>query len=176
MIRFLLALIGALIIFPLQAQQASSMMVPPSPSTIFRLSLLSPSFIAEFAPTDQFTVSTGFWISTDFFEFSSPDETFFLPAFTPSFTVEPRYYFNLESRKAQGKRTDYYSGWFVAAPFHLEIPDLRYSLGGVIGFQRTLGKRGYWNISMGPRLIFEDSRFRYDGDLDLGLGIILNKM
>lgn len=174
--RQLLTLLSVLIIWPLQAQETPFSMVPQSPSTIFRLSLLSPRLIAEFAPSDHFTLITGVWVRTSFWYTNDHGETIYSPYFSPSVTIEPRYYFNLKDRLAKGKRIDYYSGWYLGVPFNLEFPDLRYSIGGTIGFQRTLGKRWYWNISFGPGLTYANSRFYLDGAGDLSLGIILNKM
>lgn len=174
--RILLTLFSVIIIVSLKAQEAPFKMNPESPSTIFRISLVSPKLIAEFAPIDHFTLTAGFWMRTSFWYTNSAGQTYYSPTFSPSFTVEPRYYFNLEDRQEKGKRTDYYSGWYLGIPFTIEFPDLRYSIGGTIGFQRTLGKRWYWNISIGPGIIYADSRFHMDGAGDLGLGIILNKM
>ena len=123
--RTLLALLCALIILPLTAQNNAFKLTPQSPSTIFRLSLVSPKLIAEFAPSDNFTVITGFWIRTSFWHANSSGEVAYAPHFSPSFTIEPRYYFNLEDRQEKGKRTDYYSGWFIGIPFNIEFPDFK---------------------------------------------------
>jgi len=151
-------------------------MKPESPSVIGRISLISPKLIAEIAPSDHFTLTTGFWIRASFWTKDVTGESVYHPMVSPTFTFEPRYYFNLESREARGKRTDYYSGWYLGFPFNIEFPDLRYSFGGTIGFQRTLGNRWYWNISFGPGITYANSYFHLDGAGDLGLGIILNKM
>ena len=143
---------------------------------IGRLSIISPKLIAEIAPTDHFTLSTGFWMRASFWTTNSAGQLVYHPIVAPSFTVEPRYYFNLEDRQAKGKRTDYFSGWYLGVPFNIEFPDLRYSVGGTIGFQCTMGKRWFWNISIGPGFTYADSRFHADGAGDFGLGIILNKM
>lgn len=174
--RILLALLSVLIILPLQALENTHEMIPEPPSTIFRLSLVTPKLIAEFAPSDNFTLITGFWIRSSFWHTNSSGEVNYSPHFSPSFTFEPRYYFNLDERQEKGKRTDYYSGWFIGIPFNIEFPDLRYAIGGTIGFQRTLGKRWYWHISFGPGINYYDSHFHLDGAGNLGLGIILNKM
>jgi len=174
--RTLLTLFSVLIILPLQAQDNTFKITPESPSTIFRLSLVAPKLIAEFAPSDQFTLITGFWIRSSFWHTNSSGQTYYSPYFSPSFTIEPRYYFNLEDRHKKGKRTDYYSGWFIGIPFNIEFPELRYAIGGTIGFQRTLGKRWFWNIGLGPGITYYESHFHLDGAGNFGLGIILNKM
>jgi hypothetical protein len=174
--QILITLFSVLIILPLQAQDESSSLKSGSPMVIGRLSLISPKLIAEIAPSDQFTLTTGFWMRASFWTTNSAGNPVYRPLVSPSFTVEPRYYFNLEDRRAKGKRTDYFSGWYLGVPFNIEFPDLRYSIGGTIGFQCTMGKRWYWNISTGPGLTFADSRFHLDGVGDFGLGLILNKM
>jgi len=173
--KLLPALLCALIMVPLQAQDNSFSLEPEPPSFVGRISLISPKLIGEIAPSENFTLSLGFWLKTSFWDYEEwgPASGAYV---SPSFTVEPRYYFNLQDRFHKGKRTRYYSGWFVSLPFNIEFPDLRYSMGGAIGFQYTMGRRWYWNISFGPGVTYHDSRFYMSGAGDFGLGIILNKM
>jgi len=174
--RLLPLIFCALLGLPLQAQIGTFTMHPESPSVIGRISLISPKLIAEIAPADFFTLTAGFWLQTSLWTENEFDQQVYSPTISPSFTFEPRYYFNLADRQEKGKRTDYYSGWFIGMPFNIQFPDLRYSLGGTIGFQCTMGKRWYWNFSIGPGFNFYDSRFHFNGAGDVGLGIILNKM
>ena len=170
------ALLCATIILSVQAQSNAFEMEPEPPSVIAKISFISPKLVAEIAPSESFTLNTGFWLKTSFWEYDENGQKFSAPTFSPSFTFEPRYYFNLEDRHEKGKRTRYYSGWYLGIPFNIEFPDIRYSLGGTIGFQCTMGKRWYWNISMGPGFTYSDSRFYWSGAGDFALGIILNKM
>ena len=173
--RLVPILICALIISSLQAQDRALILEPESPSIIARISFIAPRVIAEIAPSDYFTLSVGFWLKTDFWDWddwtpSSP------PYVSPSFTLAPRYYFNLNDRHMKGKTTRYYSGWYISLPFHIAFPEFRYAMGGTIGFQYTMGQRWYWNISFGPGFTYGDSHFYWSGAGDFGLGIILNKM
>ena len=168
-------LLCVLMIVPLKAQENSFVLEPESPSIIARISLISPKLIAEIAPSDYFTLTTGFWLQTHFWDYEEGNAAS-QPFVSPSFTLEPRYYFNLEDRQEKGKRTRYYSGWYISLPFNITFPDFSYSMGGTIGFQCTMGKRWYWNISAGPGFTYANSRFYMSGAGDLGLGIILNKM
>jgi len=143
---------------------------------IARISLISPALVAEIAPADFFTLSVGFWLKTSLWTDNQWGDPVYSPSISPSFTFEPRYYFNLADRQAKGKRTDYYSGWYIGMPFVIQFPELRYGLGGTIGFQYTMGKRWYWNFGIGPGFNYYDSRFHFDGAGNLSLGIILNKM
>lgn len=160
----------------IQAQTGTFTMHPESPSVIGRISLVTPKLIAEIAPADFFTLTAGFWLHTSLWTENESNQRIYNPSFSPSFTFEPRYYFNLADRHRKGKRTDYYSGWFIAMPFSIRFPDLRYTLGGTIGFQCTMGKRWYWNFGIGPGFNYYDSRFHFEGAGDVGLGIILNRM
>jgi hypothetical protein len=169
------ALICLLTLGPIQAQDNTFVMEPQSPSIIGRISFISPKLIAEIAPSEYFTFTTGFWLKTSFWNFDS-GESLSQPVVSPSFTLEPRFYFNLEDRQEKGKQTRYYSGWYIGLPFNIEFPNFRYSMGGTIGFQCVMGKRWYWNIGMGPGFTFSDSQIHWSGAGDLGLGIILNKM
>jgi len=164
-----------LAMMPLQGQHPAFGMEPASPSVIGRISFISPKLIAEIAPSDDFTLVTGFWLKTSFWDHDQ-GKPYAYPYLRPSFTLEPRYYFNLNDRHNKDKTTRYYSGWFISLPFNIEFPDLRYSLGGTIGFQYTMGRRWYWNFSMGPGWTYSDARFHWSGAGDFGLGIILNKM
>lgn len=58
--RHIPALFYLMTVWPLQAQDNSFVMEPESPSVIGRISLLSPKLIAEIAPSDYFTLTTGF--------------------------------------------------------------------------------------------------------------------
>ena len=90
----------------LSAQEDSFSMNAPSPSVIARISLVSPKIIAEFAPSDVFTLTTGFWVRATFYSENPQGDLVYQPRFSPSITLEPKYYFNLEQRAAKGKRTD----------------------------------------------------------------------
>jgi hypothetical protein len=160
----------------LQAQSGSNHTTPEPPKVIGRISLVAPKLIAEVAPSPNFTLTAGFWLRASFYEEDARGELVYRPTVSPSITLEPRYYFNLDQRADKGRRTDFYSGWYIGIPFAIQFPDLRYTLGTVIGFQRTLGRRWYWNISFGPGITYNDNRFYLDGAGDFGLGIILNKM
>ena len=173
--RILPALLCALLIAPIEAQENSFTLEPEPTSIIARISFISPQIIAEIAPSEYFTLSLGFWIKANFWDYedwapASP------PYFSPSFTFAPRYYFNLDDRHNKGKTTRYYSGWYISLPINIEFPEFRYSMGGTVGFQYTMGKRWYWNISFGPGFTYEDSHYYWSGAGELGLGIILNKM
>ena len=169
------ALLLVVCIWPLQAQNNSFLMEPEPPSIIARLSFISPQLIAEIAPSDYFTLSVGFWLKTNFWDYDQREPSS-QPSVSPSFKLEPRYYFNLDERHNKGKSTRYYSSWYISLPFNIEFPDFRYSLGGAIGFQYTMGRRWYWNISFGPGFTYSDSRFYMSGAGEFGLGLILNKM
>lgn len=160
----------------IHTQTESFRMVPETPSFIGRISLISPKLIAEIAPADFFTLTIGFWLKTSWWTENAYGNNVYSPSMSPSFTFEPKYYFNLNDRHEKGKRTDYYSGWYIGIPFAIQFPDLRYSLGGTIGFQCTMGKRWYWNFGIGPGFNYYDSNFHFEGAGDVSLGIILNKM
>lgn len=163
-----------LFLLPLQAQDTSFAMEPEAPSLIGRISLFTPQLIGEIAPTDFFTLTAGFWLKANFWDYW--EEGYAEQTMVPSILLEPRYFFNLKDRQAKGKPTRYYSGWYIGFPFSVEFPDFRFTMGATLGFQCTMGRRWYWKFSMGPGVIWADSRFHLDNAGDFGLGIILNKM
>ena len=172
---YITALLCVMITGPLKAQSSSYTPEPEPPSFIGRISLISPKLIAEIAPSEYFTLSVGFWLKTGFWDYEEWGPSAH-PYVAPSFTLEPRYFFNLQDRQDRGRPTRYYSGWYVGLPFNIEFPDLRYSMGGTIGFQGIMGRRWYWNISFGPGITYQDLRFYFSSAGDFALGIILNKM
>lgn len=174
--RNLIVLLCILCYFPAQAQIQAMEMNPGSPSSIFRLSFITPKISIEFAPADFFTLTAGFWLYPSLYSTNEYNQEVYDPTISPSFTFQPKYYFNLADRHSKGKRTDYYSGWFVGIPFAIRFSDLRYSLGTSIGFQCTFGKRWYWNFDVGPGFSYYDSYFHFSGVGSVGFGIILNKM
>jgi hypothetical protein len=172
-----LALLLLLFLLFLSAQTRDNYrMNPDPPAVIARISFVIPQFVLEFAPVDHFSFSSGLWIRTRFWtEDESGNHEFQpLPSLEPRLRLEPRYYFNLDKRNRKGRRTDYYSGWYVGIPFGLSFPDLKFSLGTTLGFQCTFGKRWYWNAGGGPGFVYEEQGFRMTGAITAGFGVILN--
>ncbi len=92
----------------------------------------------------------------------------------PYLAVESRLYTNLQERKVKGKRIDYHSGAYGAfrlqGGFELHSGEWFVQFGPLVGFQRTLCKRGYWNIGIGcgSTIVEEDFKFGLIGDLKIG--------
>ena len=147
---------------------------------LFRLSLLTPGLGAELRTKNNFTVlvhagvgivgnaeenkNSAFSISTDV--------EFPLYAY-----ISPRYYYNLEKRKKQSKRTENFSanylGLIFGNLFESSAFDQKFFIAGVWGFRRSFGKNWYYELSIGLEFFSTeengDIRFR----LDYSLGIIL---
>ena len=66
-------------IWPLQAQDNSFELEPEPPSIIARISFISPKLIAEIAPSEYFTLSTGFWLKTSFWDFDESGQSYTQP-------------------------------------------------------------------------------------------------
>ena len=171
----LLLMLCALLIIPLKSQdEPSPSVLPESPFIIGRISFIAPKLVMEIAPSEKFTLTTGFSFRASFYHEDSQGNRIYDPSFSPSFSFEPRYYFNLDDRRSKGKRTEYYSGWYIGVPFNIEFPDLRFLFGADIGFQSIFGKRWFWNFSVGPGFAFYDARYHFTGVGEFGFGIILN--
>jgi hypothetical protein len=172
---FIIALV-VLLVAPLRGQDESFRIYPEAPSVIVRLSMMTPKFVMEFAPADHFTFTTSFWFNPSFRTQKENGDYYWhgIPTINPRITMEPRYYFTLSYRESKGKRTDYYSGWYIGIPFSMEFPNQMYTLGTVIGFQCTFGRRWYWNAGIGPGVSLENSEFRYRTSGEIGFGFILN--
>ena len=168
-------ILGILLTLPLRAQDESVHIYPDSPSVIARISMIIPKVALEFAPVDQFTFSTGFWFWPQFWPGDSDqDDDQFRPYLNMRLTLEPRYFFSLDHRASQGKRIDYYSGWYIGLPFALNLNDLDFSMGTTMGFQSTFGRRWYFNVSLGPGFKYMDTRFKMTGMVNTEFGVILN--
>jgi hypothetical protein len=174
--RWIIVLCGILCLLPVRGQDEAFLMYPDAPSVIARISFITPSFVVELAPSDHFTFTTGFWIRPSFREEEDDGDHRFtpVPGLNPRITLEPRYFINLHRRMEKGKRTDYYSGWYVGMPFSLGFPDLKFSLGTTFGFQCSFGRHWYWNIGIGPGFTYKEYRFRMNGSGTCGFGIILH--
>jgi hypothetical protein len=165
--------IFALILNPLNAQQTGSFVTGSSTNTIFRLHILSlgVGFEQAVAPT----VSLLFDLSYGG-EFNENDEGEEF-RWAPYLSVEPRYYFNLDKREAEGKRIDYFSGQFITFQTRFGFPvgemTTWYSFAPMWGFQRSLGRFGYWSIQIGPGLQGSAGRVYPDFNGDFKIGFIL---
>lgn len=145
-----------------------------SPSVIARISFITPMFVLEFAPIQNFVFSTGIRIWPSFWEKNDQGQTIYNPTFNPRMTLEPRWFFTQSYRRSQGRRTDFYSGWYLGLPFMMTFPELDYSMGTVMGFQCSFGKHWYWNLSLGPGFSYEESAFRMVATGTVAFGVILN--
>lgn len=144
------------------------------PRPIIRLSVLAPGLAIEQKITPKITLVFNLWTAFAF-QYVNVNgvgtSSFYIQ---PYFTLEPRFYFNLQKRKSMGKRTDCFSGNYIGLPLSVGFSDSRFFAGPVVGYQKSLRKRGYWNIGIGLGVN------GYKGDTsvgfigDLGLGFILN--
>lgn len=145
-----------------------------SPPVIARISFIAPMFLLEFAPTDFFVFSTGIRIWPTFWEKNEEGQSIYRPSLNPHMTLEPRYFLNQAQRRQRGRRTDYFSGWYIGLPFAMKFPELDFSMGTVMGFQCTFGKNGYWNASLGPAASYQDTSFKMILTGTAAFGLILN--
>lgn len=146
------------------------------PDIIVRISMITPAFVLEMAPSDYFSFTTKLNVHPRFWSENDQGDNQFhpYPVLNPSITLEPRYFFTQSHRKTKGKRTDFYCGWYFGIPFELDIPDLSFGLSSNMGFQCTFGTRWYWSASLGPGVKYADARFKIKAFTKLGFGLILN--
>jgi hypothetical protein len=128
----------------------------------------------EFRIKDSFTVYSGLGLGLNF---AYKDNTF--KANAPLFLgVNPRFYYNIQKRKSQGKRVDKFSGNYVGISFVKGLtswgsPDLELiaSIAPVWGLQRNIGKSGYFNLNVGLGANFwkDKTTLSVGGAIALGL-------
>lgn len=145
-----------------------------SPGVIARISFIAPMFVLEFAPIEHFVFSSSFRIWPTFWEKNTEGVRVYQPSLNPRLTLEPRYFFTQHYRRSNGRRCDYYSGWYIGIPFVMTFPELDFSLGTVMGFQSTFGQRWYWNVGLGPGVAFQEASFKMILSGTAAFGIILN--
>jgi hypothetical protein len=155
------------------AQPAESFVSGSSSNTIFRLHLVSLGIGIEQAMTPKVSLLFDLSYGGDYNENFATNEI----QWVPYLSVEPRYFYNLDKRAEKGKRIDYFSGQFVSfqTRFGFPVGDVTtwYSFAPMWGFQRSLGKIGYWSIQLGPGLQGSAGRVYPDFNGDFKIGFIL---
>jgi len=145
------------------------------PKTIVRLSLLIPGFEVEQTIARNKTIVFSLWTAFSYIQTSSEQGSTSSLSFYPGFSVQPRFYRNLEERREMGKTTEYYSGMYIGIPLSVfKIEDFGASGGIEAGFQKKLGKSGFWDISLGVGLRSYDGQTGITPLGNLSLGFILN--
>ena len=147
--------------------------------SVVRLHIVVPGLLLEQRIGDNksivFDIASGFYYYQTSFADGTKESDLIL---TPHFRIEPRSYFNLENRAFRGKRTDYYSGQYLGLQLLYGIPTEKVyqqvSVGGLWGFQCTLGKRGYLDLGIGAGLTIYDNTAAFVPLGNLGIGFILN--
>jgi hypothetical protein len=147
-------------------------------ASIVRLHILTPGLLLEQKvgniATLIFDLGTG--LRYNYNEIN--EEQFSTFSASPYFRIEARGYFSRANRESSGKRTDYNSGSYMGFQGKFGFPTKQFvgwtTMGPIIGFQSTIGKRGYWNIGAGLGLVFYEGYSQTCLIGDLGLGFILN--
>ena len=148
------------------------------PKTLVRLHFPAPGILIEQNIKNNFNIiadlATGLGYQIKIGNGASESNMFLFPYVK----IEPRIYTSLEKRKSLGRRTDYYSSQYVAlqAKFGFATNQLSAwnSFGALWGFQRTLGKKGYWNIGLGLGVTTYNGIGTFGPIGDFGIGFILN--
>lgn len=147
------------------------------PQFVARLSLLVPALVVEAKLSSNATLLMSAWTGFRYTKTTINGETTQSFDIIPAFTIGPRFYTTIQSREASMKRVDYYSSMYIEMPLSLAI-DEDYnivSFGVLVGFQRTLGRKGYWNIGMGLGIAGAESEVKLGPVGELGIGFILSK-
>lgn len=167
----LLILLGTLSI---QAQDAQTETPTTQQATTLRLSLFNPTFGFEQKLSETSSLSGKIGLGIGFSAYISNQGSGATIAFTPFASIEPRFYVGIAKREAAGQRIDHFSGTYVGFPITKFLAGPGISAGPVFGFQKTLKKNGFFNISMGLGYFQADNYSTFGWMGDLGLGFILN--
>ena len=100
----------------LYSQNLLSDSVVNQPKTILRLSLLLPSFEVEQTIAKNTTIVFNLWTTFSYVKMIYANGSTASLSFYPGFSIQPRFYRNLEERREMGKTTEYYSGMYIGIP------------------------------------------------------------
>lgn len=144
-----------------------------APRTIGRLSLLTPGIMLEIPFSPSITIVPEFWLSAYFYSQSINGVVVAREAaILPFATLEPRFYVTQARRRRLGLRTDRFSGGYIGVPLTVGFATKSFGAGVQYGFQRALGRVGYWNIGIGLGLNPINAQVGLIGDF--GLGFVLD--
>ena len=175
----------------LYSQQQTIDSLGTQPNLVARLSILVPGISLENRISAQYTLFCNLWLTetqisissfNGFTGQSSSSNEFYV---RPMFTIEPRFYYSLEQRKAMGKRTDHFSGSYIGFPLTvgqwIDLKDdltiqkeLLIEVGPVYGFQNIFWEYAYWNIEIGFGLRHLPNETTINLLGHFGIGIVLN--
>ncbi len=170
----LFALFFFMVYAGLYAQESVTSASKEEPNTIFRLGLLAPGILVEQKISPKSSIIVKFITGFSFYYVNvngQSDSDFKL---YPALAIEPRYYTTLDKRRAANKRTDYLSSGYVGFPINIGLTNSSFSLGPVYGFQKTLGQKGYWHISIGLGYSKTVEKEGISPIGDFSIGFILN--
>lgn len=166
------------LIFQSAKSQESSMSNFVYPKTLVRLHLFVPGILLEQNIKDNSTIifDLGTGVLYQYTKINGVSESNLY--FNPYLRIEPRIYTSYNKRKLLGKRTDNYSSQFFGFQVKIGFPTSQLeawqSFGPLWGFQRTLGKKGYWNIGLGLGVTIYNGETVFGEIGDFGIGFILN--
>ncbi len=159
----------------LYSQNLLSDSVVNQPKTILRLSLLLPSFEVEQTIAKNTTIVFSLWTTFSYVKMIYANGSTSSLSFYPGFSIQPRFYRNLEERREMGKTTEYYSGMYIGIPLSvIKIAGFGASGGIEAGFQKKLGKSGFGDISLGVGLRTYQGQTGITPLGSLSFGFILN--
>ena len=149
-----------------------------NPKTLVRLHLIVPGILIEQNLRNNSTIIFDFASGFQYEYFNINGTSTSEWHFIPYFRIEPRIYTNYNKRTILNRRTDYYSGQYFGFQVRIGIPTNEYdawqSFGPLWGFQRTLGNKGYWDISFGLGVTIDNNQTYFGGIGNFGIGFILN--
>jgi hypothetical protein len=131
------------------AQETDNDSAVAEPKTVVRIGVLMPALQVEQTIARNKTIVFDLWTGFSYVHVKTEGGTTSDLVFTPGITVQPRFYTNLEYRRAIHKTTDYYSGTYIGIPVSLFFKGFGMAGGVVGGFQKKLGNSGFWNMSVG---------------------------
>lgn len=158
----------------IKAQRMNIDTTSVQPRTLVRLSLIAPGLLVEQRIANSATLIFNLWTGFAFQYAEVNGRAVSYSRIYPNFTIEPRFYSSIKKRKVIVSKSNYYSGPYFGFPVTIGFNYSRFSVGPVIGYMQGLGRKGYWNVAVGPGVTgaMGITQFGFIGGI--GIGFILN--
>lgn len=154
--------------FTLSSKYCLSQEKPAAVTTVTKATFLNPGISYEKGIGKNQTVYLqGFLNTSAEFVYSSEWGASSDISFDPAFTLQYRYYYNIPSRQAKGKRVEMNSANYISPVFQMSLskeyvsevfakrnPQLIYQFAAVWGLQRNFAKRFSLDLNIAPGILF----------------------
>jgi len=142
--------------------------------TTIRLSFLAPGLIVDQAITQKTSLQFKIWEGFNYAYLNINGESSSSIEFDTYFTIEPRINTIFSLGIARARSIGHFYGNYIGFPITIGLTESSFSIGPTYGFQRKIGKIGFWNLGLGFGYTKHKGEERFGLLGDFGIGITLN--